>query len=66
MPVDCSFDGCMYGICDGDKKPQKPFRVVSTSERLLLPLGLRCDKSHQHGTTSGEAATNSGFYSDFM
>eukprot|EP00972_Heterocapsa_arctica_P115956 16450636-Heterocapsa_arctica.AAC.1 len=35
MPVSCSFDGRMYGICDGnDSKLQKPFHVVSTSERL--------------------------------
>eukprot|EP00972_Heterocapsa_arctica_P023588 3475355-Heterocapsa_arctica.AAC.1 len=61
MPVSCSFDNCMYGICDGnnDNKLQKPFRVVSTSERLQIPLSLCCDKSHQHSVTRGEAAISS-------
>eukprot|EP00972_Heterocapsa_arctica_P098512 14538809-Heterocapsa_arctica.AAC.1 len=27
MPVSCAFNGCMYGICDGNEKLQKPFRV---------------------------------------
>eukprot|EP00972_Heterocapsa_arctica_P028026 4122893-Heterocapsa_arctica.AAC.1 len=57
----------MYDVCDEEKKKLfKPFRVNTNCMRLLLPLSLCCDRSHAHGLTHGTAATESGYYSDFM
>jgi hypothetical protein len=57
LPIDCAFDGCTYGICDGNDKLHKPFCVMSISERLPIPLSLCYDKSLSHGVTRGTAAT---------
>ena len=46
----CEFDGCRYELADQARLPvMKPWRVQTSIQRLVEPLGLRCDRSNEHG-----------------
>ena len=63
----CEFDGCRYQLTDQAGLPvMKPWRVQTSMRRLVEPLSLRCDRSHEHGECRGRMAIRSGLYTDMM
>ena len=63
----CEFDGCRYGLVDQAGLPvMKPWKVQTSMQRLVEPLSLRCDRTHEHGECRGRMAVRSGLYTDMM
>ena len=62
----CDFDGCRYGLMDvhGNNLLQKPWRVLTSCERLRGPLSRRCRRDHRHGECRAASAVRSGLYTD--
>ena len=64
--LQCDFDGCRYGLTDvqGSALLQKPWRVLTSCERLREPLSRRCRHDHRHGECRAASAVRSGLYTD--
>eukprot|EP00972_Heterocapsa_arctica_P109290 16093702-Heterocapsa_arctica.AAC.1 len=63
----CDFDGCALGLVDSRGQPvQKPWRVCTTTERLVKPLSRRCSQSRMLGQCRGVDVVASGFYTEEM
>eukprot|EP00972_Heterocapsa_arctica_P031214 4597247-Heterocapsa_arctica.AAC.1 len=63
----CDVDGCALGLADSRGQPvQKPWRVCTTTQRLVKPLSRHCTCQHQHGQCRGVDATTSGLYTKDM
>jgi hypothetical protein len=64
-----TFHGCMLGVTSvvTGQPLKKPWMVATTFEPLVDALKVcQCDKSHQHGTTSGKDTAMTAFYPDTM
>eukprot|EP00972_Heterocapsa_arctica_P058668 8650637-Heterocapsa_arctica.AAC.1 len=63
----CDFDGCAYGLVDSRGQPvQNPWKVVTTTQRLVKPMSRCCSHQHVHGQCRGVDAVASGLYTKEM
>eukprot|EP00972_Heterocapsa_arctica_P080980 11934144-Heterocapsa_arctica.AAC.1 len=51
---------------ENDEFQHKPWRVNTNVVRLLRPLSLCCNETHEHGVTHGVSAVPHGYYTDEM